>query len=449
MASGYTASAAVNRFGLGARPGELAAAGADPVGWLRAQLHASPQPAGSEALPGSGQIGALVAPARTEPTKLPALLRPKYVAEAQVRFRHAVTTPAPLTERLVHFWSNHFAVSVDKIATLGFAGPMEREAIRPNLFGRFDELLLAAVRHPAMILYLDNQASIGPDSKAAKFAARRKGVREPGLNENLAREILELHTLGVAGGYAQADVTNLARILTGWSVGGGPGRLAAGEPGEFVFRDIVHEPGAQELLGKRYAQSGYEQGVAALRSLAAHPATARHVATKLARHFVADAPPPSLVEKLVTAFRAHRGALLPVYEVLIDAPESWSTDAAKFKTPADYVHSTFRGLGIPVAGGRSGLVAFELLGQRTWSPGSPAGWPDTAADWDGASSIMKRIEWSDAIGARLGDRRDAKRMAPALLGESLGGDTALALARAASGAQAITLLLTSPEFMRR
>ena len=211
----------------------------------------------------------------------------------------------------MHFWSNHFAVSADKQPLAAVAGLYEQEAIRPHVTGNFYDLLLAVERHPAMILYLDNQTSMGPARPPRRFVRRNRG-RELGLNENLAREILELHTLGVDGGYTQADVTEFAKVLTGWSIGGtlgearGPlARLVAdpGRPGEFHFRAQMHEPGDKTIVGKRYRERGAEEGEDVLRALALHPSTARHLATKLARHFVADDPPPKLVERSRTPTR--------------------------------------------------------------------------------------------------------------------------------------------------
>ena len=467
MADTVAAAIATNRFGLGARPGELARAAPEPRGWLRAQLGGdAPALAGASALESSSAIlsqAAKLREAKRQGAKsgaeqgaasriaqgLGAYYRPLYVAEVRARFTAAVASDRPFVERLVHFWANHFAVSVDKLAVLGVAGAYEREAIRPHVLGRIEDLLFAVERHPAMLLYLDNIQSAGPGSPLARRASAARRRRDPGLNENLAREILELHTLGVNGGYTQADVTGFARMITGWSIGGGQGRLAAGDPGHFRFRAELHEPGAQQLLGKRYAQAGYEQGAAALRDLARHPATADHLAGKLARHFIADDPPAEVIARLATAFRQHDGDLVSVYRALIDSPEAWATPLAKYKTPADYIHSAFRGLDLPPGDQRAGLIAQELLGQRTWSPGSPAGWPDRAADWDGASALLKRIEWAEVVGTRLGDRRDAQRIAPEILGGVLTTDSSRAIARAASGAQAITLLLAAPEFMRR
>jgi uncharacterized protein (DUF1800 family) len=292
--------------------------------------------------------------------------------------------------------------------------------------------------------------SVGPHSQAARLLERRKGgARRIGINENLARETLELHTLGVGGGYSQADVTTFAEVITGWSIGGEGGRFAQGDPGEFVFRPEIHEPGAKVVLGKRYADTGYDQGVAVLRDLAARPATAHFIATKLARHFIADNPTPRTVERIANAFLSSDGHLPTVYRALIETPDAWTQLLAKYKTPNDYIVSTFRGLQLPVDGGRSPLAPFEVLGQRTYSPGSPAGWPDRSADWDGASALIKRIEWADAVGQRVGSRLDAAALAPQLLGDNLLPATRTAIGRAASGSQAITLLLSAPEFMRR
>lgn len=469
MLERLTSAIAANRFGLGSRPGELSGIGGDGRDWLRAQLKGSPPRIGdaqlrpssdilTEALDlrreirASRQAAASAEDAQTEIgalMKVPLLLRPIYVAEATARFRHAVATDRPFVERLTQFWNNHFAVSVDKNMVLGLAGSLEREAIRPNVLGTFSDMLLAVERHPAMLLYLDNHMSVGPHSKAALNVARRHTERKIGINENLARETLELHTLGVGGGYTQADVTTFAEVITGWSIGGEQGRRPRGESGRFMFRAELHEPGAKVVLGKRYADTGYDQGAAVLRDLASHPCTARFIATKLARHFIADEPPDQAVERLTRAYMASGGDLPAVYRALIDSPEAWTQRLAKYKTPCDYIISSFRGLQIPVDAGRSPLAPFELLGQRTYAPGSPAGWPDRSADWDGASALMKRVEWADAVGQRLGNRRDATELAPQLLGETLTGATRTAIAHAASGSQAVTLLLAAPEFMRR
>jgi uncharacterized protein (DUF1800 family) len=472
--SNIAAAIAANRFGLGARPGELAAIGADPGGWLLRQIKGKPPVLEAEGLESCADTLAKALESRRQKVearrekdtgddkeqvaaalKLPAIYRPVYVDEMVARFSHSITTERPFLERLTQFWSNHFAVSVDKIAVLGLAGAMEREAIRPRVTGHFADLLSAVEKHPAMLLYLDNPASIGPNSKAARFIARGN-KRKAGINENLAREILELHTLGVNGGYSQSDVSTFAQAISGWSIGGQDNgrRLAKlgldnGKPGEFHFREAFHEPGAKKLLGKSYGDDGLRQGEAILRDLATRRETARHISTKLARHFIADDPPKAVVERLTQAWLDSRAHLPTVYAALVKSPEAWEQPLAKFKTPADYIHSSYRALGIPLREKRRALQPFEALGQRNLMPGSPAGWPDSSADWDGSSALLKRIAWADVVAQRLGDARNARDLAPQLLGGTLSDATAKAIARAESGAQALTLLMASPEFMRR
>ena len=481
----YAPAIATNRFGLGARPGELDRLGAHAPDWLIAQLKGAPpvlsdaglrtsesvlvetmevrrdqrEAGGKKAIKQRAESGAGSDGAGDDPNaraaaiqnllKLPQIYRPIYIGEATARLRHAATTERPFVERITQFWTNHFAVSIDKVAVLGLAGAFEREAIRPNVLGNFTDLLLAVERHPAMLLYLDNYLSVGPGSRLARMASRRQTERKIGINENLAREILELHTLGVNGGYTQQDVTTFAQVLTGWSIGGNFGRLKDGEPGKFTFRESLHEPGAKSVLGKRYSEDGESEGKAVLRDVAAKPATATFIATKLARHFIADEPPPAAIEKLSKSFTNSHGDLPTVYRTLVELNDSWTQPLAKYKTPTDYIVSTYRALDLPVDMSRRGLVSFELLGQRTYSPGSPAGWPDRGADWDGASALMKRIEWADAVGQRVGAHQNAADLAPQLLGATLADETRKAISRAASGTQALTLLLTAPEFLRR
>ena len=471
MLERLTSAIAANRFGLGARPGELDTIGGNGRDWLGAQLEDAPPQLRDSQLRTSSDIlvealdvrreirasrqatasgdSAEGAQAAAALMKVPQLLRPIYIEEATARFKQAVGTDRPFIERITQFWTNHFAVSVDKNLLLGLAGSLEREAIRPNVLGNFGDLLLAVERHPAMLLYLDNHLSVGPNSKAARNVGRQHTERKIGINENLARETLELHTLGVGGGYTQTDVTSYAEVITGWSIGGEQGRRPQGEPGKFTFRAELHEPGPKVVLGKRYADTGYDQGVAVLRDLANNHSTARFIATKLARHFIADDPPGKAVDRIAQAYMSSGGHLPSVYRAVIDAPESWTQLLAKYKTPSDYIISSFRGLQIPLENVRAPLAPFDLLGQRTYGPGSPAGWPDRSADWDGSSALLKRIEWADAVGQRLGNRRDAAELAPQLLGDTLTNTTRTAIARAASGSQAMTLLMAAPEFMRR
>ena len=484
MQEPFAPAIAANRFGLGARPGELAQIGTHAPDWLIAQLKGSPpvlaeaslrssesvlvetlevrreqrEAGGKKAVKKGAKSGAADG-ADNDPNaraaviqnllKLPQIYRPIYIGEATARLSHAASTDRPFVERITQFWTNHFAVSIDKVAVLGVAGAFEREAIRRHVLGNFTDLLLAVEQHPAMLLYLDNYLSVGPNSRLARMAARRQTERKIGINENLAREILELHTLGVNGGYTQQDVTTFAQVITGWSIGGNFGRLKDGEPGKFTFREALHEPGARTVLGKRYPDDDEAQGKAVLRDVAAKPATATFIATKLARHFIADEPPPAAVEQLSKTFMKSHGDLPAVYRTLVELGDSWSQPLSKYKTPTDYIVSTYRALDLPVDASRRGLASFELLGQRTYSPGSPAGWPDRGADWDGGSALMKRIEWADAVGQRVGAHQNAADLAPQLLGGTLSDETRKAISRAASGAQALTLLLTAPEFLRR
>ena len=477
MNKGLTSAIAANRFGLGARPGELAAIGGSGRDWLRAQLDGPAPEVAADGLQSSASVLAQIydlrrtiraermraagggndgiagaagsAAAIGALKKLPQLIRPIYLAEAGARFRESVSTDRPFVERLTHFWANHFAVSVDKSVLPALAGSYEREAIRPYVLGTFSDLLLATERHPAMLLYLDNQMSMGPDSRAARNIARRNPDRKTGINENLARETMELHTVGVDGGYTQTDVTVFSEVLTGWSIAGPDGWRAGAQPGTFLFRAAMHQPGPKVVMGKRYPDTGYDQGVAVLRDLASRPATARFIATKLARHFIADDPPAPAVARMAAAFAESGGDLPTVYRALIDSPEAWEQPVAKFKSPSDYIVSAFRGLELPVRTGKPPVGLFQLLGQRLWGPGSPAGWPDCRADWDGPSELLKRIEWADAVGQRVGPRRNAMELAPQILGSELSAATRAAIAHAESGAQAIVLLLASPEFMRR
>ena len=477
MDKALTSAIAANRYGLGARPGELAAIGGSGPDWLRAQLDGPAPEIADDGLqssagvlaqiyelrrtiraarlsaPGGGNDGADAAASSAAAVgafkKLPQLIRPIYLAEAGARFRQSVSTDRPFVERLTQFWANHFAVSADKSVLAALAGCYEREAIRPYVLGNFNDMLLATERHPAMLLYLDNQLSMGPDSRAARNIARRNPDRRPGINENLARETMELHTVSVDGGYTQTDVTAFSRVLTGWSIAGPDGWRTGTQPGTFLFRAAMHQPGSQVVMGKRYPDTGYDQGVAVLRDLAGRPATARFIATKLARHFIADDPPAPAVDRMAAAFVESGGDLPSVYRALIDSPEAWARPAAKYKTPSDYIVSAFRGLRLPVKADKGPVGLFQLLGQRIWAPGSPAGWPDRNADWDGASELLKRIEWADAVGQRVGPRRDAMELAPQLLGGGLSAATREAIAHAESGAQAIALLLAAPEFMRR
>ena len=380
--------------------------------------------------------------------------RDDYAIAVGARMAAALVTPAPFVERLVHFWANHFAVSADKLTVVGLSGTLEFEAIRPHVLGKFGDMLGAVERHPAMLLYLDQAQSVGPNSPiGARVAAR--GVRKIGLNENLAREIMELHTLGVRTGYSQADVTEFARAMTGWTVSGigrGPGARftgTEGPAGAFVFAAPLHEPGARSIMGKRYDQGGEHQAQAVLSDLAVHPATATHLATKLARHFAGDTPPPALVARLRATYLKTGGDLPSVYRVLIEAPETWVPQPLKFKTPWEWSVSSLRALGVKTVQPLVVTALLNQLGQPTWKPGSPAGYDDIAASWAGPDAIMRRVEAAERFAARANGAIDARALAPKLFPAAVMPATTQALANADSPGQALALLLVAPEFMRR
>ena len=434
---------AANRFGLGAKPGELRSLASDPQGWLEAQIDRdSALPAPLSGLPPARDAVAAFLEARRQGRDVAKLvrgrLREDYLREAGLRTVAAIRSEAPFRERLVAFWSNHFTVSVKRPVLFGIAGGFEREAIRPHVTGRFADLLLAASRHPAMLLYLDNAQSFGPNSRAGRW-------RGKGLNENLAREILELHTLGVDGGYSQDDVRDLARILTGWSLAR-PGRDE--DPGGFKFHRLAHEPGDKLLLGRRYREAGIAEGEAALADLARHPATARHIAVKLARHFIADEPPAAAVDRLAAVFRDSDGDLGEVSRALIRLPEPWQAPLAKLKAPQDLVVSTLRATGFQGDAKRL-VVTLRLLGQAPWSAPSPAGWPDTAEQWAAPAALLKRIEFATAVARRVGDRLDPRALARAVMAPVATPESETMIARAPSRSDGLTLLLASAEFQRR
>lgn len=450
---------ALNRFGLGARPDEQAPG--DPKAWLTGQFDSfEPRPAAFSGLGGSGDIFREYAEDRSDFRKLDGAARMAarkelrqrgrklYSEEVDSRAVAALTTPAPFVERLVHFWSNHFAVSVEKPQVAVLAGAFEREAVRPHVLGRFVDLVLAVERHPAMQFFLDQVRSVGPDSRRAEMVERRDAKRRPGINENLGREIMELHTLGVRTGYSQADVTQFALALTGWTIGG-IGPAAGGAPGAFLFRPGTHEPGSRTVMGKVYGQKGEEQAEAVIRDICASEATASHVAFKLARHFIADDPPPAAVGRLKVAFLDGDGDLKTVYRALVEAPEAWQPRQAKFKTPWEWTISSLRALGRDDLGKMKIAQVENQLGQQVWRPGSPAGYDDIAASWAAPDALVRRVEISQRFARLAGPDTDPRQLAPAVLPGTLSGQTGTEIGRAESQQTALALLFVSPEFQRR
>jgi uncharacterized protein (DUF1800 family) len=496
------AAIAAHRFGLG-EP-DLQVVGGDAPGWLKAQIGAAEPQRGNDLVNGAEGVkrfaeflrdqrgrlpnsqaasGAGAAP----PTPMADDMRPaeqqfgdhfRAIVQADMRARLATAAMStrPFNERLAWFWSNHFTVSMAKASARGLVGAFEREAIRPHVGGSFETLLKAAVKHAGMLRYLDNDQSAGPQSTLVRRLARRRraegepGPRLTGLNENLAREVLELHTLGASsaggegagaagggrgaayggwGGYTQADVTEFARVLTGWRV---PLRevLAEGSAAEPTrFEPAWHDPGTKTVLGKRYRE-GPEALDDVLRDLARHPSTARFIAYKLARHFVADEPPAALVATLAEAFQRSGGDLPTLYRALIDSPAAWRTESVKLKTPEEFVVSSARLLSLgEQAFARLPDGGIGGLGQRVQAAPSPAGWPDRAEEWLGPDAVWKRVEWATRVAGLVGRQVDARALARASLGPRLAEETTRQLERAADGPQALALLLLAPEFQRR
>jgi uncharacterized protein (DUF1800 family) len=474
-----SAALALHRFGLGPRSGSVAAIASDVRGALLAELDRpgaghidSPdlltsgiaartafafkrerrtarqvERAAREANPQSAGAGdspqAMMNPTEQPAAPLgakqgPGVPQQIYLDEAKARINAALGAEIGFAERLVWFWSNHFCVSADKGNVRQLCGAYEREAIRANVLGRFGEMLLAAESHPAMLLYLDNARSIGPDSIAGVRRAR-------GLNENLAREILELHTLGVRTVYSQDDVTRFANVITGWTVIAprqDPSRI-----GEFEFNPNMHQPGAQSVIGKSYPDTGVEQGRAVLAALARHPATAQHVATKLARHFIADDPPPALVARLAKRFLDTQGDLKEVAKTLVNSPEAWEAPRTKLKRPGEWIIGSLRAAGVTPSEVGPVMQAHNLLGEPLWRPSAPKGFADDSASW--LDGLAQRVDLANQLARRIGGQADPREVFEQTLAPLASTDTRQAIARAESRPQAFALLFMSPEFQRR
>ncbi|ALO45314.1 DUF1800 domain-containing protein [Pseudohongiella spirulinae] len=464
----YSPFIAANKFGLGLQPGELPGVEADPRGWLLAQIPltnrqppryadmassatliemASDDYRTRQMIQQDGQVSAdEVRPLREIRNRNAQLFR----EQTNQRLAVAIESDTPFAERLVRFWSNHFSISlaINK-PTILYAGlPYENEAIRANMNGRFEDMLISVATHPVMLTYLDNTTSIGPNSPAAQ---QRENL---GLNENYARETLELHTLGVDGGYTQDDVIALARMLTGWTVnlptrnGNLPNPRAT--TGAFVFYPALHEPGTQQLLGKSYFNSGVQQGISALRDLARHPSTAYFIASKLARHFIADQPPTSAIEKLARVFADTQGDLPSVHQALVELDEAWDPAMKKLKSAEDFVVSTTRALpGVPLSDEVLDILSETLasFNQRAFTAPSPAGWPEQAEHWGGPDALLKRVEFINMVAGAVGPDFDAREIVPLILPSDAALQTAIR--RSESQTQALALLLASPQFQWR
>jgi uncharacterized protein (DUF1800 family) len=482
---------ALHRFGMGPRPGSLAAVGTDPRGALIAELDRPLALSAAASLPTSAKAYRTVADANARraarakqaqqqakkqqvaavPTApgdqaqaqaqtegqapaqgqekdaaemaakqaadaVPDPGRPIYLQEAKLRIEAALAADIGFAERLVWFWSNHFCISAYKIQSM--SGAYEREAVRANALGHFVDLLLAVEGHPAMLFYLDNLGSMGANSIAGINRSR-------GLNENIAREIMELHTLGVRTGYTQDDVISFANVLTGWTLvppGDNPEH-----GGEFTFNPRLHEPGGQTVLGKRYEQEDAEQGRAVLRDLAAHPATATHVATKLARHFVADEPPPALVEQMAKTFRDTEGDLKQVAITMVSSDDAWRGSPSKLKRPGEWGVGMVRATGITVVDPTRFTAGQDLLGEGLWRPSAPKGYPDDEASW--IDGIGRRLDIANNFAERVAATADPQGIIEDVFASQIAPEVKQAVGRAESRQQALALLFMSADFQRR
>lgn len=465
-------SIALNRFGYGYRRGEDLPA--DPRGWLRRQIdefRAVPAELNGRNLSTEWVIGetvkmynvharrremsrAEVSSDEMQPDGKPASpalerFRSIYVPDVALRGRVAIASDTPFLERLVHFWANHFAVSTSRSPMTALVGHHEFAAIRPNVTGNFRDLLRAAALHPAMLLYLDQVKSFGPSSVRLTRRSARNPKVKLGLNENLGREILELHTLGVGGGYSQADVTELARALTGWVMQGMPRSDGAEpKPNGAAFLEEVHEPGTRTIMDRSYAQTGANQALAILDDLALHPSTARHIATKLARHFAGDEPPTALVRRLERTYLESQGDLPAVYRALIDAPDAWVDEPVKFRQPWEWL------IGVGRAAGEWPLrdlwfnALLQALAQPAWGPSSPAGYDDRAASWKASDALFRRVEVTERVAKNIAIE-DVRALAQMMFPGSLSPTTEAAIRAAESNEMAFSLLALSPEMLRR
>ncbi|MBW8880899.1 MAG: DUF1800 family protein [Asticcacaulis sp.] len=447
----FESALAISRFGLGCTP-----AGLDALPARGRDLIFHEIDHGRVAMPGQGRLPSsakLLAELQhmhnrnlelakgSTSERVPSPVGPHFQAEIDARFNGPLRdAPVGFGERLVMFWMNHFAVSIDKGSSVRIsAGAYEREAIRPFVFGRFTDMLVAVETHPCMLYYLDNVTSTGPNSRAG----RRD---DKGLNENLAREIFELHTLGVDGGYSQADVTAFAKALTGWTAARNP--AFDDEPlGSFTFRASTHEPGSQVILGHRYGDSGFFQAGDVMVDLAKHPATARHISTKLVRHFVADDPSPALVQRLADRWVSTGGDLSSVYQELIGADEAWAPQPAKLCTPQVFLVAAMRATGTPLTPPMVDKMT-KALGQPLWQPSGPNGFPDITAAWLTPEGLNARMQVASALAEKVPQGADPRAFAETMLGPRLSDTTRVTIARADTVPQGISLALLSPEFMR-
>lgn len=441
MVAAPTAALAAHRFGLGPRPGDLAGID-DPLGWLDAQI-ADPQIPDSLSsgpdLPTRARMAEAARIARNAGEMPVAGTAPQdlYLGDARVRTAAALASAQPFVERWVRFWSNRLTVSQQQFDSMHLIGPYEAQVIRPHCFGSFADLLVSALRHPALLVYLNNAQSFGPNSETGKR-------RNRGLNENTGREALELWTVGLAAGYTQADVTELSRVLTGWTVRG----KEEEPPGTFIFRPGAHEPGAKTVLGRSYTEGGEAEGERALRDLATDRFTAASIATALVRHFIADEPPAGAVARLTETFHASGGDLAAVARALIRLQEAWNPAPGKARTTEEWVLAAFRASGAdPAAAAPKAVDVCRQLGQQVWAAPSPAGWPDASDTWLAPDSLLLRLDAARVVASQAAPASTAAVLS--LLAGTASPATLAHVGTIKNPKDALTVALVAPEFHRR
>jgi uncharacterized protein (DUF1800 family) len=440
---------ALNRFGLGARPGEAAAVAGDPGGWLMAQVSDA---AGTAAVPGVPDSASRLvdfidykrrlrawreansaAEAAGTPGASAKPERPKWLeGDVVARLSNAIGTERPFSERLAMFWSNHLSVSARKGETTPVVVPYENEAIRPHVNGRFSEMLKASAGHPAMMAFLDSRQSIGPDSPAGLRTGKS-------YNENYARELMELHTLGVDGGYTQADVVQAALILTGLSIEA---------DGRAVWRPQAHEPGPKIVLNRKFEQDGEAQADALLEFLSVHPRTARRLSEKLASHFVSDEPPTGLVDDMSDAWISSGGHLPSVYRAMLVSDFAWSPIPAKYKTPEEFAISAARALSLRSHAAQLARCVRDLA-DAPFTAADPRGFDDSSVSWMTPGAVLERVRTATEIAVLAPRVLDPSTLLSDVVGVQPGSRSLEETRRAPSQDDGMTLFLASPEFQRR
>jgi uncharacterized protein (DUF1800 family) len=435
---------ALQRFGLGPTPGLIEQIGDDPLAALKAELDH----------PGVADITAKGLPSRLKAGNLSqtdfGVAEDFRLKELDARIDKHLAARIGFVERLVLFWSNHFSMSINKDQVIrGTIGQLERDVIRKHVLGKFAAMHLGVMKHPAMIRYLDNQDSKGPRSPRGDWG---------GFNENLARELMELHTLG-SGAYSERDVTNMALIISGWTyvrtweVGQSWADCPGGRAGEFYYRDAWHEPGAIVLRGKSYGASGVKQGEAAISDLAKAPETAQHIAFKLVRHFITDEPTPEMVNPVADAFKRSKGDLKETALALISLPAAWSLEHKKIRTPYELAIAQFRALGTRYRDDQrwAFFEPLRAMNHLPWERPSPDGFPDENFAWLDPDGMTIRL---DTAQLAVWEFSGASKPAPLALGRSLYGkslskDTDAALTWITEKTPGYCVLFMSPEFQRR